>query len=387
VKRALLWLVIGIGFIFALARLFGPQIIEMQQNRILQAPPYQASAQAGALQRTLLVVDLHADSLLWGRNLLDRGTRGTVDLPRLLEANSGIQGFTLVSSVPWGLNIERNEESSDMLRWLAVIQGWPSGAMFSAKGRALYQADRMQKFVADSGGKLVLLRTRGELDEFLKKRAAGAHQVAALLGSEGAQPLEGTLANLDALFAAGYRMMSPSHFTDTPVGGSAAGAQKGGLTPLGRDWVRAMEQRGMLIDVAHSSPATLRDVTAMATKPVIVSHTGVKGTCDNNRNLSDDELRGVAATGGVIGIGFWETATCGRDALAIAKAMRYTANLVGAEHVGLGSDFDGAVAEPFDVTGLVVITDALLQAGFSEQEVRLIMGENFARVLAQVLPQ
>lgn len=386
-KRVLFWLVIIIGVVLVLGRWFGPRVLESQQNRILQPPPYKASAQAEVLQKTLLVVDLHADSLLWGRDLLERGTRGTVDIPRLLEANSGIQGFTIVSSVPWGLNIERNEDNSDMLRWVAVVQGWPASAMFSPKGRALYQAKRLQRFVEKSDGKLVLLRTRGDLAEYLKRRAEGAHQVAAILGTEGAQPLEGDLTNLEALYAAGFRMMSPSHFTDTPVGGSAAGAQKGGLTPVGKDWVRAMEQRGMLIDVAHASPETLGDVTSLATKPVIVSHTGVKGTCNNNRNLSDDQLRAVAATGGVIGIGFWDTANCGKDAQAIAKAMRYTANVVGVEHVGLGSDFDGAVTEPFDVTGLVLITDALLQAGFSEHEVRLIMGENFARVLAQVLPE
>ena len=386
-KRAILWLVIAVGIVLALGRLVGPQIVETLQNKTLQPPPYHASAQAEALQKTLLVADLHADSLLWGRNLLDRSRRGHVDIPRLLDANSGIQGFTVVSSVPWGLNIERNEDTSDMLRYLAVLQGWPASALFSPKGRALYQAERMRKFVADSGGKLVLLRTRGDLAEFLKKRAGGTRAVAALLGTEGAQPLEGNLQNLDELFAAGYRMMSPSHFTDTAIGGSAAGAQQGGLTPLGREWVKAMEQRGMLIDGAHASPATLRDVTALATKPLVVSHSGVKGTCDNHRNLTDDELRAVAATGGVIGIGFWETASCGRDAAAIAAAMRYTANLVGVEHIALGSDFDGAVTEPFDATGLVLITDALLQQGFSEREIRLIMGENVARVLSQTLPE
>lgn len=386
-KRALLWLVTAVGLVLALGRWFGPAIVERVQNHTLAKPPYHASAQAEALQKTLLVADLHADSLLWGRNLLRRGSRGHVDIPRLLEANSGIQGFTVVSSVPWGLNIERNEDTSDMLRYLAVLQGWPASAMFSPKGRALYQAGRMQKFVAQSDGKLVLLRTRGDLSEFLRRRAAGTRQVAALLGTEGAQPLEGNLQNIDALFAAGYRMMSPSHFTDTAVGGSAAGAQKGGLTPLGREWVKAMEQRGMLIDVAHASAATLRDVTSLATKPVLVSHTGVKGTCDNNRNLSDDELRAVAATGGVIGIGFWDTATCGRDADAIARAMRYTANLIGVEHVALGSDFDGAVPEPFDASGLVLITDALLRQGFSEHDIRLMMGENVARVLSQTLPE
>ncbi len=94
----------------------------------------------------------------------------------------------------------------------------------------------------------------------------------------------------------------------------------------------------MLIDLAHASPATLLDVTAIATKPVIVSHTGVKGTCNNARNLSDDELRAVARTGGVVGIGYWETAVCGRDARAVARAIQYTAKVIGMEHVALGGE-------------------------------------------------
>jgi membrane dipeptidase len=213
------------------------------------------------------------------------------------------------------------------------------------------------------------------------------HRVAALLGSEGAQPLEGKLENLDDLYAAGFRMMSPTHFTDTDIAGSASGERKTGLTELGREWVRSMQAKSMLIDVAHASPATLRDVTAIATKAVIVSHTGVKGTCNNTRNLSDDELRAVARTGGVVGIGYWETAVCGRDAGAVARTIQYTAKVVGVEHVALGSDFDGATTMPFDVTGVPLITDALRKAGLSEHDVRLVMGENVLRVLSQSLPE
>jgi len=143
----------------------------------------------------------------------------------------------------------------------------------------------------------------------------------------------------------------------------------------------------MLIDLAHSSPATLRDVTAMATRPVIVSHTGVRGTCNNNRNLSDSELRAVAQTGGLIGIGYWETAVCGRDAGAVAKAILYTVKIVGVEHVALGSDFDGGTTMPFDVTGIPLITEALAKDGLSERDIRLVMGENVVRVLSQSLPE
>ncbi len=119
---------------------------------------------------------------------------------------------------------------------------------------------------------------------------------------------------------------------------------------------------------------------------MVVSHTGVKGTCNNNRNLSDDQIKAIAQKGGLIGIGYWDTAVCGKDAKAIAKAIHYVANLVGVEHVALGSDFDGAVVAPFDTTGLVEITDALLAEGFSENDIALIMGGNTIRILKENLP-
>jgi microsomal dipeptidase-like Zn-dependent dipeptidase len=207
------------------------------------------------------------------------------------------------------------------------------------------------------------------------------------LGIEGAQALEGKLNTLDRLFDAGYRMVSPSHFFDTEIGGSAAGERKGGLTPLGREWVRKMEAKGMIIDLAHSSAATIRDVTAMAQRPVLVSHTGVKGTCNNNRNLSDDQLRSIANTGGIVGIGFWDTATCGRDAAAIARAIQYAVKAVGVDHVALGSDFDGSVTVPFDESGMKLVTEELMRTGFSDEQIAKIMGGNVVKFLENNLPQ
>jgi microsomal dipeptidase-like Zn-dependent dipeptidase len=385
--KKLLAALVVLGCLLMLARLVGPSILERSQNHTLNPGPYRVSAEAAALHRTLLVADLHADTLLWGRDILARSRAGHVDLPRQIDGNVGIQGFTVFSTIPRGINIDRNEDTSDLVPYIGILQGWPLKTIGSPKEVALYQASRLQKFVNQSHGGLILLRTRGDLATFLQQQQAGSHVEAALLGTEGAQPLEGNIRNLDDLYAAGFRMMSPAHFTDTAVGGSAAGANKGGLTPLGREWVKQMEARGILIDVSHASAATLSDVTSLASKPVVVSHTGVKGVCDNNRNLSDDQLRAVAATGGVIGVGFWDVATCGTDAAAIAKAIRYTVGVVGAEHVALGSDFDGAVTEPFDSSGLALITEALLQQGMSEHDIRLVMGENVARVLGQVLPE
>jgi len=378
------WLILVIA-ILVVAWLLLPGIIERQFNRTLHAPPYQPSTQAQALHRTLTVADLHADSLLWGRNLLRRSSRGHVDLPRLAESNVSIQAFTVVTTTPRKLNIYQNSDSTDMVRYIALSEGWPPRTWNSPKQRALYQAARLQKFADQSKGALVIVRSRSDLQKFLTTRGS-THAVAGFLGSEGAQPLEGNIANLDELYEAGFRMMAPTHFTDTAIAGSAAGLKKTGLTNLGRQWVRAMESHHMLIDLAHASPATLRDVTAMATRPLIVSHTGVQGTCNNPRNLSDDELRAVARTNGVVGIGMWNTATCGSDARAAARAIHYAVNIVGADHVALGSDFDGGVATPFDSSGWALLTDALLQEGISEQDIHKIMGENVVRVLLESLP-
>ena len=143
----------------------------------------------------------------------------------------------------------------------------------------------------------------------------------------------------------------------------------------------------MFVDVAHASAKTIDDVLAIATRPVVVSHTGVKGTCDNQRNLSDDQLRRIAATGGIIGIGFWDTAVCGEDARSIAKAIKYAVDIVGVDHVGLGSDFDGSVKAPFDTSGEALITEALINEGFSDEDIAKIMGGNILKLLSEGLPE
>jgi len=382
--KRLRWLLVLV-IILAAVWLLLPGLVERHFNHTLHPPPYQVSAQAEALHRKLIVADLHADSLLWGRNLLRRSSRGHIDLPRLADGNVSIQAFTVVTTSPRGLNIYQNSDSTDLIRYIAIFEGWPPRTWNSPKQRALYQAARLQKFADESRGALVIIRSRSDLQKFLTT-GGSTHAVAGFLGTEGAQPLEGRLENLDDLYSAGFRMMAPTHFTDTAIAGAAAGMKKTGLTDLGFQWVRAMESHHMLIDLAHASPATLREVTAMATHALIVSHTGVKGTCDNPRNLSDDELRAVARTNGVIGIGLWDTATCGSDARATARAIRYAVNIVGADHVALGSDFDGGVTTPFDSSGWALLTDALLQEGFSEQDIHKIMGENVVRVLLEVLP-
>jgi microsomal dipeptidase-like Zn-dependent dipeptidase len=252
--------------------------------------------------------------------------------------------------------------------------------------RALHQADKLHRFAEHSGGRLTVIRRRSDLDAFLERRRAEKKIVGAFLGLEGAHALDGEIANVDVLFEAGFRMMAPTHFFDNDIGGSAHGVDRGGLSEKGRAMVRRMEEKGMVVDVAHASPRALDDTLQMAKKPVVVSHTGVQGTCDNRRNLTDEHLQAIARTQGVVGIGYWPAAVCGDDAHAVVRAIRYAADRVGVEHVALGSDFDGARMMPFDVTGTALITDALLEAGFTEPHIRLIMGDNVLRVLRSTLP-
>ena len=364
-----------------------PPLVDERENKLLKKPPYMASERALTLHRELTIADLHADSLLWGRDLLERSAYGHVDIPRLADGNVALQVFSLPTKSPHGLNIESNEDKNDDIFWLAIADRWPLATWNSLTERALYQARRLHQFALGSRGGFVVIESAADLSRYLGRRRLNDKLTAGLLSIEGAHALDGNLENLDVLYRAGYRMMAPSHFFDNDIGGSAAGVHKTGLTAKGREWVRQMEARHMIVDLAHASAKTIEDVLAIANRPLVVSHTGVKGTCDNNRNLSDDQIRAVAAKGGLIGIGYWDTATCGTDARAIVKAMRYVSDRVGVEHVALGSDFDGAVTAPFDTTGVVEITDAMLEAGYSEQEIRMVMGENAVRFLEANLPE
>jgi len=370
------------GFVFFI--LPGQTDARLNNVRGAKSP---VSKRARALHQQLFVADLHADSLLFGRDLRKRWERGHVDFPRMREGNVALQAFTVVTKAPKGQNIERNPADSDQITRLVLAQRWPPRTWSSLLERAIYQAGRLNEFAASEGQRFVLVRNREELDYLVAARAANHKVVGGWLGIEGAHALEGDVENLDRLYDAGFRMIGLAHFFDNEFAGSAHGMEKYGLPDKGRELVQRMEAKHMIIDLAHTSPKTIDDVLKIAKRPVLVSHTGVKGTCDNQRNLSDAQLRAISANGGLIGIGYWVTAVCGSEAPAIARAIRHAANIAGVEHVALGSDFDGAVSTPFDASGLDQITQALLDTGFSEADVRKIMGENVLRFLGENLPQ
>jgi membrane dipeptidase len=362
---------------FALA----PGIIERGTNQIDGKPLPAVSERAKALHKTLTIVDLHSDTLLWKRDILDRATRGHMDLPRLEDGNVALQILASTTKSPKGQNYDANSGDTDNITSLVIAQLQPVRTWNSLLERSLWHAEKLHRAVAASGGKLRAVATAADLDALLAARRGKPLTTGALLSIEGLHPLEGQLANLDKLYAAGFRMAGLTHFFDNDLAGSMHGLKKGGLTPFGRQVVTAMEAKGMIVDIAHCSNACVADILKMARRPVVSSHGGVQATCKVNRNLSDAQIRGVAGTGGLVGIGYWDAAICDTAPASIAKAMKHVRDLVGIQHVALGSDYDGATTVRFDTSKLAQVTQALIDAGFSDAEIRAAMGGNAVRVL------
>ncbi|MAK99292.1 MAG: peptidase M19 [Citromicrobium sp.] len=378
-------LLVGIAAFFQ----FGPGMVERSMNKVDGEPLIEVSDEAKALHKTLTIVDLHSDTLLWNRNLLSRGTRGHMDLPRLEEGNVALQVFSSVTKTPKGQNYDANDADSDNITPLVIAQLQPTRTWNSLLERSLWHAEKLERAAAKSDGELLGIASPKDLDRLLRERSSETPKpVGALLSIEGLQNLEGDLANLDTLREAGFRMASLTHFFDTDLAGSMHGVEKGGLTDKGRKAVRRMEALGMVVDIAHCSHECVADILAMAKRPVVSSHGGVQATCKVNRNLSDDEIRGVAKTGGVVGIGYWDAAVCGTSPRDAAKAMKHVRDLVGIDYVALGSDYDGATTVRFDTSQLMQVTQALMDEGFTEDEIRAVMGGNALRVLrAGIVPQ
>jgi microsomal dipeptidase-like Zn-dependent dipeptidase len=355
-------------------------------NSTVNPPGYAVSDETIAFHKSLTIVDLHSDSLLWERDLLQRNNTGHVDFPRLAEGNVAVQAFTIVSILPFMMNTGCNLACTDSYCCLSVLQGWPSETMFSFKERAAYQITKLHDAEMRSNGRFTIIMTKADLDNYLVRRKSDKNITAGFIGLEGTYPLGGKAENVNEMFDAGVRMIGMTHFADSDMAGSAHGFNKAGLTREGRELVKLLNKKGIIIDLAHASRETIKDILAVSSKPVLFSHTGLKGVCDNNRNITDEEIKGIALNGGVIGIAFFSKAVCGNDVSSIVNSIVYAVNLAGIDHVALGSDYDGAVSVPVDSARLIYITDALLKKGFTKGEVAKIMGENTIRVMREVFP-
>lgn len=380
--RKWLWMVPGLlglaGFGFFG---FAPGYLEGSMNKIDGQPLIEVSPEAEALHTSLLVVDLHSDTLMWKRDPLRPATRGHQDLPRLKAGNVTLQVFASTTKSPKGQNYDANTGETDNITLLTIAQLQPRATWTSLLERSLFHAQKLDTAVAGADGQLLKVSDEQTFDKLLAAHGQAHGPVGAMLSVEGLHNLEGKLENLDKLHAAGFRMAGLTHFFDNELAGSLHGVGKGGLTPFGRQVMGRMEAIGMIVDIAHCSHQCVAEILATARRPVVSSHGGVQAVCKVNRNLSDEEIKGVAKTGGVIGIGYWDAAICDTSPRAIAKSIRHVRDLVGVAHVGLGSDYDGATTVRFDTSNLVQITQALMDEGFTIDEIRAVMGGNALRLI------
>ena len=377
------------------------------------------SERAMRVYREAIVIDVHNDM---PTNVLDDGYdpdarnrpgfaprrgEGHTDLPRLLE--SGITGQWMSAWVDATYAPDRSYQRA--LRYLEWIRSW-----------------------VDRHPELLFATTAADVE--LAKREG---RVAILIGVEGGHAIESSLEKLRDLYDRGARYMTLTWNNGTPWAGSSigvGGTRTGGLTSFGRDVVREMNRLGMLVDLSHVSEPTFFDAIAVSTAPVIASHSSARALNDHPRNLSDEQLRAIGRNGGVVNVNFFsrfidpvhraafERAEAqlarAREAIAAERGgdadagrarlqrlrdslyaalpetplavlidhIHHIATVAGIDHVGLGSDFDGVSALPTgmeDVTRLPRIAQRLLDRGYSEADVKKVLGGNMMRVMRQVL--
>lgn len=371
-----------------LVALLVPPYIDEQRNAITSHTPYKVSATNQTFHQSLFIGDWHSDSLLWNRNILERSDYGHMDIPRLQAGNVALQMFTTTTKSPRNQNYHNNNSDAfDNITLLAMVQAWPPRTWFNLTERALYQSKKLKTAIANAPQQLMLITSQQTLRQFISKRKEAPAMLGALLGTEGSHALEGDLNNIDVLYDAGFRMMSLQHFFDNKLGGSLHGQSNQGLTEFGRQVIKRLNQKSIIIDVSHSSSQVVKDVLALSKRPIIVSHTGLQGFCDSARNIDDSLMIQIANKGGLIALGYWSAAACDTSPQQIAKQIAYGIKLVGPQHISLGSDFDGAVTTALDTSEIAIITQELLKLDISKSDIRLVMGENMKNFLLAQLPQ
>lgn len=328
--------------------------------------------EALALHRDAVVVDGHCDSVLellgFGfdgrveepRDLAVRGSRGHADIPRLLEGGVTAQFFALFTDDGYV-----RDAPAHTLRMLAAMED-----LFS-------RSDRVR----------LALSAR----DVLEAKAQGG--LAAFLGIEGGEAIGESLSGLRDFYDRGVRLLGLTWNRRNALGRGAAAEGSGGLTDFGRRVVAEMERLGMIVDASHLSDEALQDLLAVARRPVVASHSNSRAIRDHRRNLTDPQAEGIAATGGLVALTFAGSFVDEvPDTVSLSRFLDHLDHLVsviGADHVGLGSDFDGYQ----DKNGIVLkdcsefprLTEALLDRGYAPEEVRAVLGGNWMRVIRDVL--
>lgn len=320
-----------------------------------------------AVHASSIVFDAHCDTLLavtaGRRELTERSQEGEVDIPRLQEAGVTAQVFAVFIEDEW--------------RWRPTVQ-------------ALRMIDHFHRAASASDGTLRLATSARDIEE---ARTAGA--VAGILSLEGAEPLDGDLSVLRMFHRLGVRAVGLTwNHRNQAADGIAESRTLGGLTEFGVELVRELNRLGMWVDVAHLAPRGVEEVLQLSEAPVIASHANARALCPHPRNLTDQQLEGIAATGGVVGATFyWEFIAAEQAEATVDRLVDHIDHMVrvmGIDHVGLGSDFDGFLGEPpppglDDVTHLPHLTTKLFERGYRTEDVQKILGGNFLRVFREVV--
>jgi len=367
------------------------------------------SNKAKKLHSKALVCDLHSDTILKLKKgdyvFSEKNATGHIDIPRLKEGGVDLQVFAI-----W--------VSPDFLPDSAAKEAFNLIDLF-------YQ--QLEKYPDD-------LELAKNISDFKKINKKG--RIACVLGLEGGHSIEGNMSLLRTFHRLGVRYMTLTWENSNPLASSAAdtSSQKGGLTELGREVVKEMNRLGMIIDISHLSEQAFWEVMELSKAPVIASHSCVKAICNHYRNLTDEQIKAIAKSGGVIGINFFsgyldddfrkasdsiykeiqikseelkerfkgdnkkieeETELLYQNAkfpspTSLSKLVDhidYVVKLVGPDYVALGSDFDGIPAIPLeikDASGLPQITQELLNRGYKDKDIKKILGGNFLRVFGEV---
>lgn len=320
------------------------------------------------LHRRSIVIDAHCDTALLAAeghyNLAERHDDHHLDFPRMREGGVTAQVFAVFVDA----------------RYLPA----------QATRRALQVIDAMYRQVEAADGNARFVTRAADIEA---AKADGTLGV--ILGLEGAEALEGDLGVLRMFHRLGVRNIGLTwNFRNQAADGVGEERTGGGLTTFGVALVEEMNRLGILVDIAHLSPAGVEDVLKVSQAPVIASHANARAVCDHRRNLTDAQLEKVARNGGVVGVTFVPAFVDGSDGQASVRRVLdhidHMVRVMGDDHVGLGSDFDGFFGEEKtlgleDVSRMPAITAGLLERGYSEASVQKILGGNFLRVFRQVV--
>ncbi len=308
-------------------------------------------------------VDAHTDVLLRCiKDNIELGKRlslGHVDIPRLKEGNVKLQFFAIF--------VESKYKPERALK------------------QAILLLERFYKELEKNREDLVLIKNLSDLEKIKRNDKVGV-----LLSIEGGEPIETTLELLDFFYRMGVRAMGLTwNERNMIANGAGEWGEPGGLSKFGKKVIKRMNKLGMIVDVSHITPPGFWDVIEVSEKPIIASHSNAYALCNHPRNLTDLQIKALAEKGGVMGINFYSEFlnSKGKATLEdIVKHIDYIVELVGPDHVGMGSDFDGISSWPeeiYDASRFPLIFEELEKRGYKEKDIKKIAGENFLRVIRE----